>query len=138
MFVHGGCSTCGCILVQILNFWGASVTTSCYEKSIPVMKALGVKDFIVYKTKEAEKNFSEVTNSLLRRELSIRELFDVIIVTTDCDLDRKQLQDFCKKNGKVIYTLPMPLKSDTFGFILASIYTLYIKMKCFLLMVSDF
>ena len=117
------------------------MTTSCYEKSIPVMKALGVKDFVVYKANDSfhtEKNLSETTNSLLRKELSIRELFDVIIVTADCELERKQLQDFCNKGGKVVYTLPMPLKSDTFSFVLANIYTLYIKVKCLFLMVSDF
>ncbi|GJQ79174.1 hypothetical protein Trydic_g5423 [Trypoxylus dichotomus] len=129
VFVHGGCSATGCILVQILIAWGAKITTSCYNRATPVAKALGVNDIIGLSSLPANNiNSVEENYSLLKQELHCREKFDVIIITTTCELNNQELLQFCKSTGKVVSTLPQLLRSDTSIFPMRSIYSLYFQV----------
>ncbi|KRT80356.1 hypothetical protein AMK59_6486 [Oryctes borbonicus] len=129
VFVHGGCSAMGCILVQILIAWGAKVTTSCYSRATPVAKALGVNDIIGLSPLPTNDHyFTEKNYSLLRQELHCREKFDAIVTTTTCELTNQELLEFCKSSGKLASTLPQLLRSDTSIFPMRSIYSLYFQV----------
>lgn len=122
--MHGGCSATGCILVQILVGWGAKITTSCYSRAIPVAKALGAQDVIgLSQLQFRDLQQTEENYSLLKQELHCREKFDAIVTTTDCELDQRELLQFCKSNGKVVSTLPEQLRSDSAMFLMRSIYS---------------
>ncbi|VEN53884.1 unnamed protein product [Callosobruchus maculatus] len=137
ILIQGGCSPVGCVLVQLLNHWKAEVTTTCYKRAIPVVKALGAADIIVLEESEAindtfvEDDGPQMSIPSLIKQLEVKnELYDVIIKTNDeCDLENKHFSKFLKTDGTIISTLPPALSSDSCGAGSGFILSWYIKLK---------
>lgn len=117
VLVHSGCSPVGCILLQLSNLWGAHVTTSCSLRATPVAQALGAHHIVVNDDMDVEK------------QLEHTEPFDVVFNTVG-PIAHQMCLKFCQPEGQVITTIATPLSSDTYGFILGSIYSLWMGMKC--------
>nr|XP_022899839.1 reticulon-4-interacting protein 1 homolog, mitochondrial-like isoform X1 [Onthophagus taurus] len=133
VFVHGGCSAVGCLVVQILNYWGAKVTVSCYKRAVPVARALQVNDIIPLTSYRGEDAVVKSNNAhLLKKELDLHEKFWAIIVTVPCEMDLSELKTYCKDGGNVILTLPQPILSDRYGFLLNKLYGFYIQLRAFI------
>nr|CAH7720843.1 unnamed protein product [Callosobruchus chinensis] len=138
ILIQGGCSPVGCVLIQLLSHWKADVTTTCYKRAVPVVKALGAADIIVLEESEAinETSFAEGDGpqmsipSLIKQLEAKNELYDVIIKTNnECDLENKHFSKFLKTDGTIISTLPAALSSDCFGTGSGFILSWYIKLK---------
>nr|CAI5828998.1 unnamed protein product [Callosobruchus analis] len=138
ILIQGGCSPVGCVLVQLLSHWKAEVTTTCYKRAVPVVKALGAADIIVVEESEAinetsfvEGNGPEMSIPSLIKQLEVKdELYDVIIKTNnECDLENKHFSKFLKTDGTIISTLPPALSSDSCGAGGGFILSWYIKLK---------
>lgn len=120
VFINGGCTPVGCILIQILKMWHAHITTTCFKRALPVAKALGANDVIVLPDLDLENV------NTLQKEMELRDKFDVVISTKYSDVNFKE---FCTTQF-VTYTYPKPLKSDDFGIIFKSFYSIYVNLKC--------
>nr|CAI5828999.1 unnamed protein product [Callosobruchus analis] len=137
ILIQGGCSPVGCVLVQLLSHWKAEVTTTCYKRAVPVVKALGAADIIVVEESEAINETSfvedgpEMSIPSLIKQLEVKdELYDVIIKTNnECDLENKHFSKFLKTDGTIISTLPPALSSDSCGAGGGFILSWYIKLK---------
>lgn len=55
VFIHGGSTPVGCILMQLIKLWGGHVTVTCREQAVPVMKTLGADNIIVIDEKDLEQ-----------------------------------------------------------------------------------
>ncbi|XP_017781284.1 PREDICTED: reticulon-4-interacting protein 1 homolog, mitochondrial-like [Nicrophorus vespilloides] len=134
IFVQGGCTPVGCVLIQILKYWGANVTTTCFIRSLPVAKALGADDVIILeeseiKTKAAVNiQLPEISSNSLIKELELRDRFDVIINTRNCGVSNLEFKQYC---DYLVSTLNSELTSDSYGFVLKSLLKAYIHIKCF-------
>lgn len=127
ILVHNGCTPVGCVLIQVLNLWGADVTTICYKRAIPVAKALGANQIITIPETNATENGS------LEKQLELYSAFDVIFYTKDYSaITENQLRKFCNTNGRFISTLPPVLASDSYGLLMGPIFAVYVRIKCFL------
>ncbi|XP_074037321.1 reticulon-4-interacting protein 1, mitochondrial isoform X2 [Leptinotarsa decemlineata] len=137
VLVQGGCTPVGCVLIQLLNHWQAEVTATCYQRAVPVVKALGASDMIVLTEMDTpnETTFSEIDrleqNNAYLKELKTRgDFFDVIIKTgVECDLDNHDLSNFLKTDGTIISTLPPALTSDSYGVFRRLLLSFYINLK---------
>lgn len=134
------------MLIQLLNNWKATVTTTSFKRAVPVVKALGASEIIILSEPVNPNNNSlveteeqKLVQNALLKELELRAItFDVIIKTSyNRDVDSENLKKFCNPGGAVISTLPPVLSSDSYGFFRRSLLTLYINLKC-RLQVSDF
>ncbi|CAH1977572.1 unnamed protein product [Acanthoscelides obtectus] len=138
ILIQGGCSPVGCVLIQLLRHWKADITTTCYKRAIPVVKALGATDVIILEEPESinETSFAEgdspqKTNPSLIKQLEVKdELYDIIIMTNhECDFENKHFSKFLKTDGTIISTLPPPLLSDSCGGSSRFLLSLYIKLR---------
>ncbi|KAJ8975536.1 hypothetical protein NQ317_003878, partial [Molorchus minor] len=138
VLVHGGCTPVGCVLLQLLKHWKATVVTTCYKKAVPVVQALGASDIIILSESSInnkpflEPEKSEYTEALrnLLTELEMRGTsYDVIIKTSNNYVRDQDLSKYCKQDGTIISTLPHPLSSDSCGFINKIALSLFIKVK---------
>ncbi|XP_063217439.1 reticulon-4-interacting protein 1 homolog, mitochondrial-like isoform X4 [Bacillus rossius redtenbacheri] len=116
ILVHGGCSPVGCVLIQLARLWGATVTATCALRATPVVQALGADDVVV----------TGVGN--LEKQLASRESFDVIFNTAGV-MAHKTCLKFCQPDGLVVTTLANDIASDEFGFVLGSLYALWVKVR---------
>lgn len=138
IFINGGCTPVGCVLIQLLNFWEANVITTCYKRAVPVVKALGAEEVVTldeenHKNKSPGDNFSAQVKdkNILLKELELRGPFDVIIITSDCNLDKEDFAKISSKDCHILSTVPENLTSDSYGFIMRTFFTFYIRTKCF-------
>ncbi|XP_060536623.1 uncharacterized protein LOC132708352 isoform X1 [Cylas formicarius] len=144
IFIQGGCTPVGCLLIQILKHWKAEVVTSCCERAVPVAKALGAADIITLDTLEEfrskifleheyennEHSNDQVDLIMLIKELELRgQQYDVIILTRNDRFNWKHLTRFCKKEKSIFSSLPPDLLSDSCGIIGRNLLSLYIKTK---------
>jgi NADPH:quinone reductase-like Zn-dependent oxidoreductase len=132
--VLGGCTPVGCVLIQVLKHWKAHVTTTSTKRAMPVVKALGADEVIIFpepvKTDGKSILSLELPQECLnafQKELELKERFDFIIVTKNCALTTKKLEDFC--NGKMVSTVPKQRYSDNCGFLGALVIRGYIYLK---------
>lgn len=59
--------------------------------------------------------------------------FDVIFYTKHCSaITEKQLRKFCNEKGTFVSTLPPVLASDSYGLLMGPLFTVYVRIKCFL------
>lgn len=134
VLICGACTPIGCVLIQYCHLLGAEITATSNLKSAPVAQALGADDVIIVQ-ENASKLDLELNHEkpkLLKKELDLRDLFDVVFITKDLELSKDELRHFCKPNGRLVSTLPEYLPSDHFGFILGGFFWSYIRSKCFL------
>lgn len=126
IFLNGACTPVGCILLQILKIWGAELTTSCYKRSVPVAKALGATDLIVLAETDA---VTEQVGNVIIKELKLKNSFDAIINTLDCNLNSKDFQEFCLDRHAIICTLPKEFNSDNYMFVTSILFGCYVYTK---------
>lgn len=48
ILVQDGCSPVGCVLMQLCKKWGATITATCDVRMVPVVRALGMCELIVF------------------------------------------------------------------------------------------
>lgn len=113
-------------MLQILKNWGAEVTTSCYKRSVPVAKALGATDLILLSETDAK---IEQIGNVIKKELKLKNSFEAIINTLDCNLNSKDFKEFCTEEDAIICTLPKELNSDNYIFVSSILFGLYVFMK---------
>lgn len=122
-----GNSPVGCILSQLLQFWGAHITVSCAPIGIKVAKALGANDVITLIPENLDNSLvgDEIDNNtdLLLKELQLNDPFDAIFLTVESNLRRTQWLTFLNKEGCIVNTIEPELLSDNFGFILRTLYS---------------
>ena len=107
IFVHGGDSLIGIILIQILRKSSALITTTCTNKFLPIIESLGCEKILPISFDN--QNFD---NTQLLKDLELCGIFDAIYVTIDTGLAVDDFQSFCRFPQFVISTLPIELKSD--------------------------
>lgn len=137
ILVHGGCTPVGCVLVQLLSQWKASVTVTCYRRALPVVHALGAADAIVIPEDftPSDKFDSEINvqeqNEVILKELENRgDSFDVIIQTERYfELTNKELSQFLKIDGTIFSTLPPEIESDSNGTFSNFLLWLYVNLR---------
>ncbi|EFA07672.2 Reticulon-4-interacting protein 1, mitochondrial-like Protein [Tribolium castaneum] len=125
VLIIGGCTPVGCVLIQILAHWSANVTTTCTKRAVPVAKALGADDIIIFPPEDNDKSNEGVAAFL--KELELRDKFDCIIMTRNCDLKIKELDFFSQKG--IVSTLPEERQSDSCGFCGETLLGTYIYLK---------
>uniref|UniRef100_A0A1L8DZN5 Putative reticulon-4-interacting protein 1 mitochondrial n=1 Tax=Nyssomyia neivai TaxID=330878 RepID=A0A1L8DZN5_9DIPT len=123
ILVQDGCSPVGCVLTQLMKKWGASVTATCYVRSVPVIRALGADDVITLRGESPSDGLFLSTDSSLVEKfnlshaLATREItFDVIFFTTPVSYDKNFLHKYLSPGGRIIDTYEAPLWTDDFGF----------------------
>ncbi|XP_018563408.1 reticulon-4-interacting protein 1 homolog, mitochondrial-like [Anoplophora glabripennis] len=139
ILVEGGCTPVGCVLIQLLKNWKATVTATCLKRAVPVVKALGASDIIILAEPTNPNNNSSLENeerilveNALLKELDLRgNVYDAIIKTSyECNVIINDFKKFCVSDGAVVSTLPPILSSDSYGFLKRMLLTLYINLKC--------
>ncbi|XP_044744976.1 reticulon-4-interacting protein 1, mitochondrial-like [Coccinella septempunctata] len=125
VLIHGSCTPVGCILIQILKYWGADVSSTCNKRALPVALALGAEDIIIMEEEYITRN-SNSDNHHLLEELKKRHNFDAIILTWDVSPSNEELQKFCKC---IISTTPEKLPSDSYGFFRRYIFQFCIWLR---------
>lgn len=137
ILVEGGCTPVGCVLVQLLSQWKASVTATCYKRALPVVKALGATDIILlFDTSTPvdkfvpDNNRREQNNAFIEQLESGGERFDIIFRTgAECECTEEELSAFLKTDGAFVSTLPPPVDSDSYGVFRRFLLYLYINTK---------
>ncbi|XP_057654664.1 reticulon-4-interacting protein 1, mitochondrial-like isoform X1 [Diorhabda carinulata] len=137
VLVEGGCTPVGCVLVQLLSQWKASVTATCYKRALPVVKALGATDIIVlYDISTPTDKFVPDNNRKEQNKAFIEQLenrderFDIIFRTgAECECTEEELGAFLKTEGAFVSTLPPPIDSDSYGIFRRFLLYLYINIK---------
>lgn len=138
--MQGGCTPVGCVLIQILKLWNASVTTTCHKRAMPVATALGAED-IVSLPDLASSNDSSLSlddrvtlNNVIVKELELKGApFDAIITTRECNLSSNELQSLLGRRGTFVSTVPTELLTDLTGFPINSLLSVYIHMRYYLM-----
>uniref|UniRef100_A0A6B2EPY3 Putative zinc-binding oxidoreductase n=1 Tax=Phlebotomus kandelakii TaxID=1109342 RepID=A0A6B2EPY3_9DIPT len=124
VLVQDGCSPVGCVITQLAKKWGASVTATCYVRSVPVIRALGADDVITLRGESPSDGLFLSTDSSLVEKfnlshaLATREVtFDVIFFTTFVSYDKSFLNKYLSPGGRIIDTCEAPLMSDDLSFL---------------------
>ncbi|XP_019866811.2 reticulon-4-interacting protein 1, mitochondrial [Aethina tumida] len=140
VFILGGCTPVGCVLIQLLRHWKAHVTTTCHQRALPVAKALGAVDVILVDSPTSMVNGTQTESEFpldkisLCKELELKEYkYDVIVKATETSLSDDQLKAFCKEGGDVISVTPPKHSSDSMGYFGLLIFGLYVRCKYYLL-----
>ncbi|XP_055591829.1 reticulon-4-interacting protein 1, mitochondrial-like isoform X2 [Uranotaenia lowii] len=117
ILVLEGCSPVGCVITQLANKWGAQVSATCHIRSAPVIHELGAADIITFANEHFRSNFIDVNveKSNLINELTAREKFHHIFLTTRIAYDHRFLEKFLAKSGVIIDAVEPELASDEFG-----------------------
>lgn len=133
ILVQGGCSPVGCVLIQLLSNWKASVTTTCDKRAVPVAKALGASEILVLtETFGSSYNTNSFRNDLIDQLKLKWHFFDLIVITNKNSVPEKDLIKFLNDNGRVLSALPSVLVSDSCGFITRFFLKWYISTRFFL------
>ncbi|XP_037088991.1 reticulon-4-interacting protein 1 homolog, mitochondrial-like [Pollicipes pollicipes] len=116
VLVHAGASGVGLVALQLIKTWGGHVTTTVATRLVPLARMLGADDVIEYDTADLEK------------ELSLRDKFDVVLNTAGPSLHAACLRH-CADSGLVVTTVEAALPSDRYGFVLGSLYALWVRLS---------
>lgn len=82
---------------------------------------------------DSENHVPETQNGTLQKQLELCSAFDAIFYTKDCKaIRKKELKKFCSENGAFVSTLPPILASDSYGLFMGPIFSVYVRIKCFL------
>ncbi|XP_053985942.1 reticulon-4-interacting protein 1, mitochondrial-like [Hylaeus volcanicus] len=117
ILVCGGNTPVGCILTQLVKFWGGQVGVICEPKAIPVSKAIGADEVI------------PLNGSNIEKELELYDKYDAIFYTGGEPIDERILKKHLVPYGSYVSTIPEQLTSDSLGFILGSIFAGYVRIK---------
>ena len=64
VFIQAGAGGVGTFAIQLLNYWGARITTTCSEKNNKLLLRLGAKKTIDYNKEDFDKHLSDLDISL--------------------------------------------------------------------------
>ncbi|XP_043276965.1 reticulon-4-interacting protein 1 homolog, mitochondrial-like [Venturia canescens] len=120
ILVYGGCSSVGCILIQLAKLWGAHVTTICKLELSRVVKALGADDVI------------SLEESNIEKELSLYDKYHAIFYTGGYLSSDLILKRHLLPHGSFVSTMPEYLTSDSLGFVLGSIFSGCVRIRLLL------
>ncbi|XP_053684916.1 reticulon-4-interacting protein 1 homolog, mitochondrial-like isoform X1 [Sabethes cyaneus] len=131
ILVQDACSPVGCVITQLANKWGAHVAVTCHTRSAPVIHELGAGDIITFANEHFRSNFIDINveKSNLINELTAREKFDYIFLTTRLAYDHKFLTKFLAKGGTIVDTVEPELASDEFGPLSRMLLSVLIKVR---------
>ncbi|XP_050716289.1 reticulon-4-interacting protein 1 homolog, mitochondrial-like isoform X3 [Eriocheir sinensis] len=116
VLVHAGVSGVGVVAVQLVRAWGGSVTTTVSSRAAQLAHMLGAEDVITY------------DNSNFDKELLLREKYDVILNTVGQVLHEPCLK-YCLPDGIVVTTASSLLASDSYGYMMGGLYSLYMRAR---------
>lgn len=114
VLVHAAAGGVGLVAIQLLKTWGGHVTTTVCARLVPLARMLGADDVIEYDTADLEK------------ELSLRDKFDLVLNTAGPSLHAACLLH-CAETGLVVSTVEAAMPSDRFGFLLGTLYSIWIR-----------
>nr|XP_029712831.1 reticulon-4-interacting protein 1 homolog, mitochondrial isoform X1 [Aedes albopictus] len=134
VLVQDACSPVGCVITQLANKWGANVAVTCHTRSAPVIHELeerGAADIITFANEHFRANFIDVNveKSNLINELTPREKFDYIFLTTRIAYDHKFLEKFLTKHGIIIDAVEPELASDEYGPLMRVLLAMLVKFR---------
>ncbi|XP_058462164.1 reticulon-4-interacting protein 1 homolog, mitochondrial-like isoform X2 [Malaya genurostris] len=131
ILVQDACSPVGCVITQLANKWGANVAVTCHTRSAPVIHELGANDIITFANEHFRSNFIDVNveKSNLINELTGREKFDYIFLTTRIAYDHRFLEKFLAKGGIIVDTVEPELPSDEFGPLMRVLLSLLVRFR---------
>ncbi|KFB47870.1 AGAP011189-PA-like protein [Anopheles sinensis] len=117
ILVQDACSPVGCVLTQLAHKWGAHVAATCHTRSVPVINNLGAADIITFANEHFRSNFIDVNvdKSNFINELTSREKFNFIFLTTRLGYDYKFLEKFLTKDGVIVDAVEPELSTDEYG-----------------------
>ncbi|XP_073987598.1 NAD(P)H oxidoreductase RTN4IP1, mitochondrial-like isoform X1 [Rhodnius prolixus] len=114
ILIHCASTGCGWFLVQLCAAFGANVTVTCTNKLKGTMKALGASTVLLLESGDVDKH------------LSHNNRFDIVFNTVG-PLATEFCSSACTEDGRIINALPQKLHSDSFGFFLGSLYSMWIR-----------
>lgn len=114
VLVHAGVSGVGVVAIQLVRAWGGNVTTTVSSRAAPLAHMLGADDVITY------------DNSNFDKELMLREKYDLILNTVGQVLHESCLKH-CVPGGIVVTTTASQLVSDSYGYVIGGLYSLYMR-----------
>ncbi|XP_015586866.1 reticulon-4-interacting protein 1 homolog, mitochondrial isoform X2 [Cephus cinctus] len=117
VLVYGGSTPVGCILIQLVKFWGGHVVTACKPHAIPVTRALGADEVIPFNESNIEK------------ELELHDKYHAIFYTGGQPIDEFILKKHLLPYGSYVSTMPEYLTSDSLGFFFGSIFSGCVRIK---------
>ncbi|XP_058116791.1 reticulon-4-interacting protein 1, mitochondrial-like isoform X2 [Anopheles ziemanni] len=117
ILVQDACSPVGCVITQLAHKWGANVAATCHTRSVPVINNLGAADIITFANEHFRSNFIDVNvdKSNFINELTSREKFNFIFLTTRLGYDYKFLEKFLTKDGVIVDAVEPELSTDEYG-----------------------
>lgn len=116
VLVHAGVTGAGVVAIQLVRAWGGNVTTTVSSRAAPLAHMLGADDVITY------------DNSNFDKELMLREKYDVILNTVGQVLHDSCLK-YCVPGGVVVTTSASQLVSDSYGYVMGGLYSLYMRAR---------
>ncbi|XP_050080560.1 reticulon-4-interacting protein 1, mitochondrial-like isoform X1 [Anopheles maculipalpis] len=119
ILVQDACSPVGCVITQLVHKWGALVAATCHTRSVPVINNLGAADIITFANEHFRSNFIDVNvdKSNFINELTSRDKFHYIFLTTRLGYDYKFLEKFLTKDGVIVDAVEPELRTDDYGVI---------------------
>ncbi|XP_075209867.1 NAD(P)H oxidoreductase RTN4IP1, mitochondrial-like [Lycorma delicatula] len=114
ILVHCGSTGVGVIITQLCHSWNAAVTVTCLNRASPVMKALGASEVIPLETADIENQLS-------------KERFNVVFNNAGPVAHQFCLR-LCTPEGFVVTPVCSSLASDTYGIILGSLYSGWVRI----------
>ncbi|XP_053671147.1 reticulon-4-interacting protein 1, mitochondrial-like [Anopheles nili] len=122
ILVQDSCSPVGCVITQLVHKWGAHVAATCHTRSVPVINNLeerGAADIITFANEHFRSNFIDVNvdKSNFINELTSREKFHFIFLTTRLGYDYKFLEKFLTKDGVIVDAVEPEISTDDYGVI---------------------
>lgn len=93
----------------------------------------GADDVISFTNDNFTQNFfdTNIAQSNLINELTSRDSYDVIFLTTKVKYKKDFLQKFLTVDGKLIDTVEPDINSDSYGAFMRMFYSLFIRLKKF-------
>ncbi|XP_069945410.1 reticulon-4-interacting protein 1 homolog, mitochondrial-like isoform X2 [Cherax quadricarinatus] len=119
VLIHAGASGVGVVAIQLVRAWGGNVTTTVSSRAAPLAHLLGAEDVITYDSSNFDK------------ELLLREKYDVILNTVGQVLHESCLKH-CLPGGVVVTTTSSQLASDSYGYVIGGLYSLYMRARYWL------
>ncbi|XP_035787120.1 reticulon-4-interacting protein 1, mitochondrial-like isoform X2 [Anopheles albimanus] len=131
ILVQDACSPVGCVITQLAHKWGAHVAVTCHTRSVPVINNLGAADIITFANEHFRSNFIDVNvdKSNFINELTSREKFHFIFLTTRLGYDYKFMEKFLTKDGVIVDAVEPELSTDDYGVVGRFFLGTYVRFR---------
>uniref|UniRef100_A0A182IPZ2 Uncharacterized protein n=1 Tax=Anopheles atroparvus TaxID=41427 RepID=A0A182IPZ2_ANOAO len=131
ILVQDACSPVGCVVIQLAHKWGAHVAATCHARSVDVINNLGAADIMTFANEHFRSNFIDVNvdKSNFINELTSREKFHFIFLTTRLGYDYNFLKKFLTKDGVIVDAVEPELSTDEYGLFRRFFFGTYVKCR---------